>query len=63
MPYIFIGRCEKRKLTQFKNNLKISSVYDVQIKKRSVRSPRTLHNLSFKKRIYELRREGKKNFQ
>jgi hypothetical protein len=61
MPYVFIDRYEERKLTQFKNNLKISSVYDVPIKKRGVRSSGALHNLNIRKRICELRKEDKEN--
>jgi hypothetical protein len=56
-----MGRYEKRKLAQFKNNLKTSFVHDVQIKKKGVRSPRVLHNLNFEKRICKLRREDKEN--
>jgi hypothetical protein len=61
MPYIFIGLWEKRRLTQFKNNFKISFIYDVQIKRKDVRSPRTLHNLNFEKRICDKRRENEKD--
>ena len=61
MPYVLIGRCEKKKLTQPKNNLRISFVHDVQIKKKGVRSPGTLYNLNFRKRIYKLRKKGKEN--
>jgi hypothetical protein len=58
-----MSRCEKRRLTQFKNNLKISSVHDVPVKEKGVRSLKALHNPNFKKRICELRKEDKKNFQ
>jgi hypothetical protein len=51
MPYIFMGRWEKRGLTQSKNNLKVNFIYDVQIEKRDVCSPKILHDLNFKKRI------------
>jgi hypothetical protein len=61
MPYIFISRCEKRRLAQFKDNLKINFIYNVQIKERGVRSPGTLHNLNFEKGICELRRGGKED--
>jgi hypothetical protein len=61
MPYIFISRCEKKRLTQFKNNLKISSIYNVSVKGRNVRSPGALYNLNFRKRICELRKKDKKN--
>jgi hypothetical protein len=47
---------------QFKDNLRISFIYDVQIKKRGVRSPKILYNLDFRKGICKLRRGGKKDF-
>jgi hypothetical protein len=62
MPYVLMSRWEKRKLAQFKDNLKINSVYNVQIKRGGVCSPGTLHNLNFKKRIREFRKKGKKDF-
>ena len=61
MPYVFMSRCEKRRLAQFEDNLRISSIYNVSIKERDVRSPEALHNLSFRKRICELRKGGKEN--
>jgi hypothetical protein len=61
VPYVLVGRCEKRRLAQFKDNLRISSVYDVPVKRRDVRSPEALHDLNIRKRICELRKEGKKN--
>jgi hypothetical protein len=62
MPYVFVGRCEKRRLAQFKDNLKINFIYDVQTKRKGVRSPGVLYNLNSGKRICELRRGGKKIF-
>jgi hypothetical protein len=61
MPYVLIGRYEKRRLAQPENNLKTSFIYNVQIKKRDVRSPRALYNLNFREGIYELRRKDKKD--
>jgi hypothetical protein len=61
MPYILIGRYEERRLAQFKNNLKINSIYNIPVKKRDVRSPEVLYNLNIKKRICELRKRDKKN--
>ena len=61
MPYVLIGRYEKRKLAQFKNNFKISFIYNVQIEKKDVCPPKILHNPNSKKRIYKLRKEDKKN--
>jgi hypothetical protein len=51
MPYVFISRYEKRRLAQFKDNLKVSFIYNVQIKGRGVCPPGTLYNLDFKKRM------------
>jgi hypothetical protein len=62
VPYILIGRYEKRKLAQFKDNFKISFIYNVQIKRKNVCPPEILHNPDFKKRIYKLRKENKKIF-
>jgi hypothetical protein len=61
VPYILIGRCEEGRLTQFKDNLRTSSVYNVPAKGRGVRSPEALHDLSFGKRICKLRKEDKEN--
>jgi hypothetical protein len=55
MPYILISRCEKGRLAQFKDNFRINFVYDVQTKRKGVRSFGILYNLNFKKRICELR--------
>ena len=57
-----MGRYEKRKLAQFKDNLRINSIYNVSVKGRGVRSPEALYNLNIRKRICELRKEGKENF-
>jgi hypothetical protein len=61
VPYIFIDRWEERRLTQSKDNFRISFVYDVQAKKKDVRSFRALHNLNFGERICDKRRESKKD--
>jgi hypothetical protein len=61
MPYVFISRREKRKLTQPEDNLRINFIYDVQIKERDVRSPEILYNPNSGKRICKLRRENKEN--
>jgi hypothetical protein len=62
MPYIFIGRYEERRLTQFEDNLKINFIYNVQTKRRGVRAPRILHDLNFRKRICKLRERNEKDF-
>jgi hypothetical protein len=61
VPYILVGRCEKRRLAQFKDNFRISSIYNVPVKGKGVRSPGALYNLNIRKRICELRKGDKKN--
>jgi hypothetical protein len=61
VPDIPMGRREKRKIAQSKNDSEPNPVYSVQVEGRNVRSPRTLHDPNPKKRICEKRGGSKKD--